>query len=152
MTTIEMNTEATEVTTRDIQAKHSRNESADTRVRKSWVLQMTEDLKEGFDHLPAPVRKELYRKFDKVVHDTWVARLRAHNENARAQGARVLNFDGDKRFEDAFCVDTDEVLLDVAKTFIETTADDVVREFIAEYLKIQAEKLAALNSTKTEEA
>lgn len=111
-----------EITTADLQPKHSRGDSADNRVRKAWSLQMPEEVKAKFSHFPGAVKTQMYRSFDAEVHEIWTKMLGKVNQNAKESGAKEVNQNGFRRLEDKFCQDPDEVLIQAAQIFIERFA------------------------------
>ena len=107
------------VTVADIQAKKTIGDSCDTRVRKSWVLQMPEDQKAKFDKFPGYVKIQLYRSFDYEVQEIWVKLMRMAHKTALENGAKYVKVNGISRLEDAFCTNTDELLLEAARIWLE---------------------------------
>lgn len=107
-----------EITVSDLQPKHSRGESADNRIRKSWSLQMPESVKKKFSHFPKDVKTQLYASFDKEVGAIWTKLLNDANSNAELSGAKEVRVNGFKRLEDSFCKDPDELLIQAAQLFI----------------------------------
>ncbi|AZU98663.1 RNA polymerase binding protein [Acinetobacter phage vB_AbaM_PhT2] len=112
-----------EITVNDLQPKHSRGESADNRIRKSWSLQMPDEVKAKFANFPGDVKRQLYISFDKEVNEIWTSMLSKANENAAKNNAKEIRVNGLRRLEDAYCVDPDEVLIQAAQIFIERFAE-----------------------------
>lgn len=107
-----------EITKADLQPKHSKGESADTRIRRSWTLQMPEEVKSKFSHFPGDVKRQLYKSFDLEVNEIWTSMLAKSNAEAQQQGAKTIRVDGESRFEDKFCKDPDDLLIQAAQVFI----------------------------------
>lgn len=106
------------VSANQIQTRHSDGSSADNRVRKSWVLQMPDEVKNKFKHLPGQVKQQLYKSFDDEVKEIWVKMMNVENQTAIDNNASVKKIDGEKVFVDTN-VDTDNLLLIAAQQFIE---------------------------------
>lgn len=111
-----------EITVNMLQSKHSEGKSADNRIRKSWSIQMPDDVKAKFSHFPSAVKLQMYKSFDAEVNEIWTKMLADANNNAKAQGAKNVRIDGFVRLEDKFCIDPDELLIQAAQIFIERFA------------------------------
>lgn len=114
-----MNNSMTMITTADIQPKKTRGESCDQRVRNSWVLQMPEIDKAKFNHFPLDVKLQLFRDFDFEVQAIWVDLMKKARELALASGAKMVKVEGIYRLEDAYCSDSDELLITAAQLWLE---------------------------------
>lgn len=110
------------ITTADIQPKKTIGDSCDTRVRKSWVLQMPETEKAKFEQFPGYVRHQLYRSFDYEVQEIWVRLMRDSHKSAIENGAKYVKVGGISRLEDAFCFDSDELLILAAQLWLDDFA------------------------------
>lgn len=111
----------------DLQAKHSTGESADNRIRKSWSIQMPDEVKAKFKHLPRDVKQQLYKAFDSEVNEIWTELLAKGNTDAAAAGAKEVRVSGYRRLEDSFARDPDEVLIEAAQTFIVRFAERPIK-------------------------
>lgn len=100
------------VTVNDIKTT---NESTDNKVRKSWVLAIPDDYKQRLQSFPGQVKMQFYRDFDKQIHELWVKKLAEANQAAKDAGAKLVGKDGLKHFEETYCVNPDEVLIEAAK-------------------------------------
>lgn len=112
----------TTITPADIQPKKTIGDSCDTRVRKSWVLQMPESEKAKFEKFPGYVRQQLYRSFDYEVQDIWVRLMRDAHKAALENGAKYIKVNGIQRLEDDFCTNTDELLILAAQLWLDDFA------------------------------
>lgn len=107
-----------EITKADLQPKHSKGESADTRIRRSWSLQMPDEVKSKFSNFPGDVKRQLYKSFDAEVNEIWTEMLSKSNQKAQDSGAKVLRIEGEVRYEDKYCNDPDDLLIQAAQVFI----------------------------------
>lgn len=110
------------ITPADIQCKHTIGDSCDTRVRKSWVLQMPEEQKAKFENFPMIVKTQLYRSFDYEVQGIWVKLMMNARIEAEKAGAKYVKVAGISRLEDEFCVNTDELLILAAQMWLDDFA------------------------------
>lgn len=117
-----MNNSMTMITPADIQPKKTRGESCDQRVRNAWKLQMPEADKAKFEHFPGYVKCQLFREFDFEVQAIWVKLMKEARLKAIADGAKFVKVDGIERLEDAFCSDSDELLITAAQLWLEDFA------------------------------
>ncbi len=117
-----MNNSMTMITPADIQPKKTRGESCDQRVRNAWKLQMPESEKAKFDGFPGYVKCQLFRSFDYEVQEIWVRLMRDAHKAALADGAKYVKVDGIHRLEDAYCSDTDELLITAAQLWLDDFA------------------------------
>lgn len=104
------------VTTQEIQGKIS--DSADTKIRKAWVAQLSEETKARIKTMPKPSRTALYKTFDSEVHVRWVLKLKEHRDNALANGVKMVRVAGFYRLPDEYCDKTDQFLIDAASEVI----------------------------------
>lgn len=107
-----------EIKVSDLQPKHSGGESADNRIRKSWSLQMPDEVKAKFKDFPGKVKVQLYRDFDSEVNEIWTDLMAKSNSEAAANGAKEVRVSGYRRLQDEFCRDPDELLIEAAQIFI----------------------------------
>jgi hypothetical protein len=107
-----------EIKVSDLQPKHSTGESADTRIRRAWSLQMPDEVKAKFKDFPGSVKTQLYKSFDLEVNEIWTSLLAKRNEQAIESGAKEVRVGGYRRLQDEFCQDPDQVLIEAAQQFI----------------------------------
>lgn len=105
------------ISAKDLRAKFTSDESGENKLRKAWVLQMPDEVKEKLKTYPGAVRIQLYKQFDKEVNDIYADNLRIARETALANGAKYERIDGVDRLTKG-TVDQDEVLIESAVQWI----------------------------------
>lgn len=113
-----------EITVKDIQPKKTIGELCANRVRKAWVLQMTEEQKQKFSHFPGKVKQQLYKSFDSEVQQIWIDLMKSKNEQLIKDGAKMIkgkvteNEITQSRFSDEHAIDVNELLIEAAKIWL----------------------------------
>lgn len=105
------------ITVQDIQGKIS--DSADTKIRKAWVLQTPDTLREMYQAMPLESRRALYKSLDKEVLELWISKMRQHREDALANGVKMIRVNGFYRLPDEYCDQQDQMLIDAALKVIQ---------------------------------
>ena len=119
------------VTVKDIQPKNVRcdsNPNNQNKVRRAWVSMLPEHTQEAIKKkLPvAEVRFAYYKSIDDSVVEKWIAIMQKHyNDSVKAGAKIVLDRTSGERLEDAYCVDSNEHLIQAA----EFVAYEIVEQF-----------------------
>lgn len=115
--TIKVNIMINFVDVKDIQVKNVRadsNPNNQNRIRKSWVLALTEETKQAIkDKIKdSEARFAFYKSIDDEVAEKWIELMRKHyNESIKAGAKIVTDRHGGERLENDYCVDADEQLV-----------------------------------------
>lgn len=119
------------ITSKDIQPKNVRTDSNpnnDNKIRKAWLLQLPESTKAKIKTKlkTSEVRWSYYDAIDTSVNDKWIEIMRKHFADSIAAGAKlVVDKAGAERLEDAYCVDTDEQLIEAAFIIVNEIIDEM---------------------------
>lgn len=107
------------ITVQDIQGKIS--DSADTKIRKAWVLQISDETRATIQSMPLESRRSMYKALDQDVLKHWIGKMRQHREDALANGVKMIRSNGFYRLPDEYCDQQDQMLIDAALEVIQLT-------------------------------
>ncbi|WJZ27932.1 RNA polymerase binding protein [Serratia phage 92A1] len=107
------------ITITDLKATSTR-ELNDNSIRKAWVLQANEEMRESFRKLPREVRFALYAEIDADVSAHWVKEMREYKESLLANGVKMV-FDpvtGVETLPSEHLIETQEFLITAASKVV----------------------------------
>lgn len=110
----------------DINPKRVRDADHFNRVRKAWVLQISDADRSKLIAVPAISRFQLYKMFDDEITWLWIKAMKTHNDQATESGAKMVNIDGYHHFESQFILDTNELLIQVASNWINVNLKSIL--------------------------
>lgn len=114
------------ITTKDLKGQNTRD-SFKNSLRKSWSLQVSDEVRAKLKLIPQEQRFDLYNTLDEETRQEYMKLLKEHHDNAIADGAKLVFENGIQVLEEKFRIDTDELLIEAGSwTALSLENDDEI--------------------------